>query len=56
MTHVFDADGHICEPPRVWEEYAAYAAAEATFVAVGHDVRDQIVGRNPRRFFGLAPF
>src|SRR5206468_8857962 len=22
MTHVFDADGHICEPPRVWEEYA----------------------------------
>ena len=25
MTHVFDADGHICEPPRVWEEYAERA-------------------------------
>jgi predicted TIM-barrel fold metal-dependent hydrolase len=34
----------------------AYAAAEATFIAVGPDVRDQIVDRNPRRFFGLAPF
>jgi hypothetical protein len=22
MTHVFDADGHICEAPRVWLEYA----------------------------------
>jgi predicted TIM-barrel fold metal-dependent hydrolase len=34
----------------------AYAEAEATFIAVGPDVRDQIVDRNPRRFFGLAPF
>jgi hypothetical protein len=25
MTHVFDADGHICEPPRVWEEYTERA-------------------------------
>jgi predicted TIM-barrel fold metal-dependent hydrolase len=33
----------------------AYAAAEATFIAVGPDVRDQIVDRNPRRFFDLAP-
>jgi hypothetical protein len=38
-------------------QYAgAYAEAEATFIAVGPDVRDQIVDRNPRRFFGLAPF
>ena len=31
----------------------AYRAAEETFAAVGQGVREEIVGRNPRRFFGL---
>jgi predicted TIM-barrel fold metal-dependent hydrolase len=22
MPHVFDADGHVCEPPAIWQEYA----------------------------------
>ena len=32
----------------------AYEAAEQTFTSVGHGVRDEIVERNPRRFFGLG--
>jgi len=35
---------------------AFIALTGAKRVAVGHDVREQIVSRNPRRFFGLAPF
>jgi predicted TIM-barrel fold metal-dependent hydrolase len=31
----------------------AYREAEETFAAVGQGVREDIVGRNPRRFFGL---
>ena len=42
MTKIIDADGHICEPPAIWEEYAEPAFRDRVIAVRPGAQRDEL--------------